>query len=273
LILRELAQVGDVDYVAFAAEGRSVEDLSRDEVLAALRQKVPFESLPEDGDLRTAVAEGPDASPREESRRRETTDPSVAPAPARESADRSGDADVGSDAADPNAANANAESDAVDADADPAPADATAETDGAGAVEAAVDADFGRRDADGESADARVDAPDAPGAVDEAPPGPTTLDEHAREVVGEGRGRVRLLDDDFETVAEADAEATFDEIAGAEAVPYAVVIDGEATQRVVDVAAQRGVKHLIARSTGEYVKKPVDVRVRTLDQLSDSDSE
>ncbi|MFB6112019.1 MAG: DNA primase DnaG [Halobacteriaceae archaeon] len=39
LILRELAQVGDIDYVARAPTGRSVEDLSRDEVTAALREK------------------------------------------------------------------------------------------------------------------------------------------------------------------------------------------------------------------------------------------
>ena len=40
LILRELVQVGSVDSVAFAPTGRSVEDLSRDEVYAALQEKV-----------------------------------------------------------------------------------------------------------------------------------------------------------------------------------------------------------------------------------------
>jgi len=45
LILRELAQVGQVDYVAFAPEGKSVEDLSREEVFAALREKTPYASV------------------------------------------------------------------------------------------------------------------------------------------------------------------------------------------------------------------------------------
>jgi len=49
LILRELAQVGDVDYVAYAPENVSVEDLSRENVMDALREKVPFETL-ETGD-------------------------------------------------------------------------------------------------------------------------------------------------------------------------------------------------------------------------------
>ena len=45
LILKELAQVGDIDHVALAPPGRSVEDLSRDEVMNALREKVPFEAV------------------------------------------------------------------------------------------------------------------------------------------------------------------------------------------------------------------------------------
>ncbi|MFB6193840.1 MAG: DNA primase DnaG, partial [Halobaculum sp.] len=45
LILRELAQVGEIDYVAAAPDGRSVEDLSRGDVMDALREKVPFGSI------------------------------------------------------------------------------------------------------------------------------------------------------------------------------------------------------------------------------------
>src|SRR5699024_11760286 len=39
LILKELAQVGEVEYVAVAPAGKSVEDLSREEVHEALRGK------------------------------------------------------------------------------------------------------------------------------------------------------------------------------------------------------------------------------------------
>ena len=51
LILKELAQVGSVDHVAFAPEGRSVEDLARREVMDALREKVPYDSV---GDVDSA---------------------------------------------------------------------------------------------------------------------------------------------------------------------------------------------------------------------------
>jgi DNA primase len=47
LILKELTQVGDIDYVALAPPDRSVEDLSRTEALSALREKVPFEAVDE----------------------------------------------------------------------------------------------------------------------------------------------------------------------------------------------------------------------------------
>jgi 5S rRNA maturation endonuclease (ribonuclease M5) len=43
LILRELLQVADIDYVAFSPRGKSVEDMARKEIIKALRNKVPVE--------------------------------------------------------------------------------------------------------------------------------------------------------------------------------------------------------------------------------------
>jgi DNA primase len=54
LILKELTQVGDIDYVALAPPDRSVEDLSRTEALSALREKVPFEAVDETPDHPTS---------------------------------------------------------------------------------------------------------------------------------------------------------------------------------------------------------------------------
>ena len=41
LILKELLQIGDVDYITRAPKGKEVEDLEKEEVLVALRDKVP----------------------------------------------------------------------------------------------------------------------------------------------------------------------------------------------------------------------------------------
>ena len=43
LILRELLQVADIDYVAFSPRGKNVEDMTRKEVIKTLRNKVPVE--------------------------------------------------------------------------------------------------------------------------------------------------------------------------------------------------------------------------------------
>ena len=50
-------------------------------------------------------------------------------------------------------------------------------------------------------------------------------------------------------------------------MPSAIVLDGTLSQRLLDVAAQRGVEQIVARARGEFVKQPVSVRVRTIDAL------
>jgi len=55
LILRELLQVADIDYVAFSPRGRSVEEMSRKEITKALRNKVPAELVREQFDQREGI--------------------------------------------------------------------------------------------------------------------------------------------------------------------------------------------------------------------------
>ncbi len=45
LILKELLQVADIDYVARAPEGKGVEDLTHKEIMKALRNKIPVEQI------------------------------------------------------------------------------------------------------------------------------------------------------------------------------------------------------------------------------------
>jgi DNA primase len=91
LILRELLQVADIDYVAFSPRGKSVEDMTRKEVIKTLRNKVPVEyvrdqyfedaaelptdlarprTLPEESDGMERIRAGPSAR---KSREREST--------------------------------------------------------------------------------------------------------------------------------------------------------------------------------------------------------
>jgi DNA primase len=85
-------------------------------------------------------------------------------------------------------------------------------------------------------------------------------------------GTVRLLDADQDLLSEAPMEEAFDAIETADPVPTTVVLDGTLTQRLLDVAAQRGVGQVIARETGEFAKQPADVRVRLAEEFELADA-
>jgi hypothetical protein len=113
--------------------------------------------------------------------------------------------------------------------------------------------------------EAEPESESEPGA--DSGPEPESLRGHVRQVVGDGSGSVRLLDEEFATLDEAPAGEAFERLLEADPVPFAVVLDGELSQRLLDVAAQRGVEQVVAAGTGEFVKQPTGVRVRTADQL------
>ncbi|WP_066414723.1 DNA primase DnaG [Halorubrum aethiopicum] len=298
LILRELAQVGEVDYVAFAPPGESVEDLDRGAVFEALRGKVPYETLADAPNLREAAGSAPTADPTDENGAIEAggTDPDADRDPSAE--DAAGD-DPGSDT----------ESDADGADAADS-ADATNSADGAEAANsaAAVEAVEDDGDVDGDAADgAEVDTADPADGADDAAAGsdpaesdaatddtesdddvddaddgfdatdasdseliddePRSLEEHVQEIVDRESGLARLLDDDLGVIEEVEADGAFDAIEEASEPPHAVVVDGRIDQRLLDVAAQRGVSRLFGVELGEFVKRPIGTRVSTVGDL------
>ena len=252
LIRRELAQVGNIDYVASAPEGRSVEDLARHEVMTALREKVRYERSESETEgtdrpaSRTATgsdsdAEGRSPPPEEAAGGSETNPPEAV---SRHNGDRSPAENIDGTALDDPG-----ERSALD------PEDAPKHEDRANAE--------GETEVNEEAADS-----EAAGTTDEEPDDtPGTLRGHSRAVIGEETGRVRLLDEDFGTMADADAESAFELLEGSDRVPFAVVVDGELSQRLLDIAAQRGVDHVVAATVGEFVKRPTSVRVRSVDQL------
>jgi hypothetical protein len=80
-------------------------------------------------------------------------------------------------------------------------------------------------------------------------------------------GTVRLLDADCAALAEGPADSAFDLLSSAEETPQSVVLDGTLDQRLLDVAAQRGVGQFVVADTAEFVKQPVSVRIRTAADL------
>jgi hypothetical protein len=121
-------------------------------------------------------------------------------------------------------------------------------------------------DIDAESGGPKEETPDEDTAGD----APETLAEHV--VAVRDTGTIRLLDAEHDLLRERPMEDAFDAIEGADPVPTTVVLDGTLTQRLLDVASQRGVGQVIARGTGEFAKQPTDVRVRLTEEFALADA-
>ncbi|MFB6222833.1 MAG: DNA primase DnaG [Haloarcula sp.] len=216
LILKELAQVGDVDYVAVTPSGKSVEDLSRSEVMSALREKVPYETV--------ANAESLDTV-REEAM----------------SSDESTTADGGAQTV--TISSGDAESRAE--------------------VDSQVETQSDATEAETDSTESTASGRDRiqPVESDDAASIPS-LSDHIEAVIHDHSETIRLLDEDATLLMEGDASDAVSLLASADEVPRTVVIDDECTQKLLDVAAQRGVSVVVAAAHGEYVKQPTSVQVR-----------
>jgi DNA primase len=219
LILEELTQVGNIDYVTFAADGKSVEDLEYTELRDALEKKIRYEQVTDGTTPREAFAP--------------TEGGAVAPA-------ESTDGGAVTDGAQSSTAG-------PDDSVDPGPASAPSAESGA--------TTGGDRSESEESA-AETDNRE-----------PQTLRGHVEAVIGRETGQVRLLDGELSTLAETDAAGAFDAIADSESAPHTVVLDGTVTQRILDIAAQRSAGQVVGASSGNFVKQPTSVRVRTADDL------
>lgn len=268
LILREIAQVGDVDYVAFAPEDRSVEDLARHEVLSALRDKVPydvararFEATGDEAgppeEATTVESPGDDAPDRDrsdaESHSPETTaatDGSARPAPDANELATGGPTDLD--------AEVGIAGEATPSEPDTEPASDPAQDPEPRETETSPAPDD----------DPEPDATDPDDAADPAQPRPPqTLNDHVAALVDSGTGTVRLLDGDFAIIDEVDADGAVEAVAAADTVPTTVVVDGPVTQRLLDVSAQRGVGQVVGTSRGDFTKQPTSVRIRLAEDV------
>ncbi|PAU82554.1 DNA primase [Halorubrum salipaludis] len=285
LILRELAQVGDVDYVAFAPPGESVEDLDRNAVFEALRGKVPYSSLADEPNLREAAAGGSGnspldgdgtglpggaAEPSDDGEGENATESSQAGDDGVQSVTDSDLADVIEESSSSVAIDGNeADEGHAEAHGDEAGSADTAGGDPDGSDPDTGEAEPASAESDGE-ADAETDDERAEGGAPDDTPlddEPRSIEEHVQEVVDAGSDRARLLGDDRGVLAEVDAADAFDAVESAETAPHTVVVDGRIDQRLLDVAAQRGVSELLGREVGEFVKRPVGTRVLTVGDL------
>jgi len=255
LVLRELMQVADIEYVVFAPAGKSVEDLSREEVHLLLREKIAANRIGDTQNIRetiTGLVETDRVDPADQATEGElagSTDHSAGADPSTAAESATEVEVIPTSGEDP----AETPADSV---AEPTPTrrpDSDLASNGTAATEPAASL-----------TDASLN--DDPTGVTDEPESPATIRPHVQELIDGETGRARLVSESFETLADLDPADLVETLESGEA-PFAVVLDGELSQRVLDVAAQRGVDHIVARSRGEFVKQPVGTRVLTAAEL------
>ena len=285
LILRELLQIAAIDYVVFAPAGNSVEDLSRETVHSLLREKIAADRIGDTQNIRETItglvetsrnddrppatastdqtSNPPDTESTEPPDAESTEQPKAKSAAPTESATEVEVIPTSSTETAPGASSPQPESD-IESSVDSAADRSSPATNGSSSTGSA-----------GEPVSEPSAASTDTTGVDEQSAQPTdsqetpTLRTHVREIIDAETGRARLLSKSFEIQAELDLAALIETLETDEA-PSAIVLDGELSQALLDVAAQFDVDQIVARSRGEFVKQPVGTRVLTADELREA---
>ncbi|MDO5811288.1 DNA primase DnaG [uncultured Methanobrevibacter sp.] len=182
LILKELLQIGEVDYITRAPKGKEVEDLEKDEVLVALRDKVPTAQF-----LATSnILNDSNSSHKKDNNRHNKKHQRY---------------------------NRNEKQQAVK---------------------------------EPEIEDDEV----------------SLMKDMLKEFEGSGCGAI--LDEALNMTKEVEVENIYEEIKNIEGTADTVIFDGVISQRLVDVASEKGIKKLVAFKSMNIVKKPQNVKLITV---------
>ena len=81
----------------------------------------------------------------------------------------------------------------------------------------------------------------------------------------EGTGSGAILDEALNVSKEVEVEEIYEEIKNIDGTADTVIFDGVISQRLVDVASQKGIKKLVAFNSVNIVKKPNNIQLITID--------
>ena len=184
LILKELLQIGDVDYITRAPKGKEVEDLEKDEALIALRNKVPTAQFLANHNLFSE-----NNGNKRDNRRSD------------------------------------------------------------------------RRNKKHQKFSQRQQPPIEEPVIEDDEV--TLMKDMLKEFEGTGCGAI--LDEALNVSKEVEVEEIYEEIKNIEGTADTVIFDGVISQRLVDVASQKGIKKLVAFNSVNIVKKPNNIQLITID--------
>jgi DNA primase len=212
LIVKELLQIADIDYVARAPEGKSVEDMTQKEIVRALRQKIPVEQVLDQYKIKNQPKRRREITTKRKSLIREK------PFCVRNTAER---------------AEAIAPRRVVPREVMPRSVPA---------VEDVV-----------------IVPPQEP--VREPEPEKEWFRRHIDEL--DGTLSARLMDRNQNVLKELAVRDLARELKEANGDVNGVIFDGVVTQRILDIAAEKGLEYLIGAKMGNIAKSPVCVKVLT----------
>lgn len=217
LIIKELLQVADIDFVARAPEGKSVEDLTQKEIVRALRQKIPVEQVLDQYKIRNQPKRRREISAKRKSLIRES------PLCVRNISEK------------------------------------MAERAEAIAPKRIMPRDVGPREAIPVEEPVAVENEVAP--ILEPVPQTDWFKQHVDEL--NGTLSARLFDRSQNVLKEVAVRDLARELKEANGGVNGVIFDGVVTQRIVDIAAEKGLEYLIGAKMGNIAKSPVCVKVLT----------
>ncbi|MCS3923925.1 DNA primase DnaG [Methanosalsum natronophilum] len=222
LIVKELLQVADIDYIARAPDGKTVEDLVQREIVRALRQKVPTEQAVDMYSLRDNSSNAGDSSKRKEKKQADTKRLSSAKVSKR------------------NPREAVTVKKPVKAPIKPAT----------------------KKAIDNQQKDQK---PTEASSKNQALALNDTFNAHVSDL--SGTLTARLLDDKEDIIIEMPVRDLVNTLKEHSGNIKSIIFDGVITQRILDIAADKGIENLVGAKVGNIAKTPATVNVISSNNL------
>ncbi|MDK2827005.1 DNA primase [Methanolobus vulcani] len=230
LIIKELVQVANIDFIARAPDGKSVEDLVQKEIVRSLRQKVPVEQVIDKYVIKDQASSEDNGRVQRLPKRKERR-PAPAPAPSSD-VKRVGTSSVKR-----------------------TPRDARGRD----------NRKKGPRDQQREDQVNVEKQVEVPKTKVPASPENKRFKDHANDLIG--TFSARFLDGKDNVVNETAVRDLVSTLKDYETEVKTVVFDGVVTQRILDIAADKGIERLIGAKVGSVTKRPASVKVLTAASL------
>ncbi len=274
LIVKELVQVANVDYIARAPDGKSVEDLVQKEVIRALRQKVPVEQVLDKYSIRDSETENGSRVthlPKRKERRTSASDVKriVAPeVPRISSADIKKVTPSKVQAADEKELQPDMEEEKVRQSRERPQSRERSQPPQSRERTPAERTPSRERLQSRERPQPREDIEppvSRPESVSTLSPISSKFKSHANDLIG--TFSARFLDGKDKIVNETAVRDLVNTLKDYQDEVKTVVFDGVVTQRILDIAADKGIENLVGAKVGSVTKRPASVRIFTADAL------